>query len=176
MKVLEINGGKTLEGTIRISGAKNSAVALIPAAILADGESTICNVPEITDIDSLAEILDFLGAKVSRASESILINPETVVNKEIPKELSTKLVKSTQPQYSTAEIVTYSLLCGALVSVLIVVLYMKLAVGADEVEPASNTLNPEADYIDAEIVDEAGTEDIDYPYEDIGTLFEETEG
>lgn len=91
MKVLEINGGKTLEGTVRISGAKNSAVALIPAAILADGESTICNVPDITDIDALTEILEYLGAKVSRASESILINPQTVVNKEIPKELSTKL-------------------------------------------------------------------------------------
>lgn len=91
MKVLEINGGKTLEGTVRISGAKNSAVALIPAAILADGESTICNVPDITDIDALTEILEYLGAKVSRASESILINPEPVVNKEIPKELSTKL-------------------------------------------------------------------------------------
>ena len=91
MKVLEINGGKTLEGTIRISGAKNSAVALIPAALLADTESTICNVPDITDTDALVEILRFLGAKVTRASESIVINPSTIENKLIPKELSTKL-------------------------------------------------------------------------------------
>lgn len=91
MKVLEINGGKTLEGTIRISGAKNSAVALIPAALLADTTSTICNVPDITDTDALAEILKYLGAKVSRASESIVIDPTTIENKEIPKELSTKL-------------------------------------------------------------------------------------
>lgn len=91
MKVLEINGGKTLEGTIRISGAKNAAVALIPAALLADTTSTICNVPDITDTDALAEILKYLGAKVNRASESIVIDPTTIENKEIPKELSTKL-------------------------------------------------------------------------------------
>lgn len=91
MKVLEINGGNKLSGTIRISGAKNSAVALIPAAILADNEVTICNVPEITDTDVLTEILTFLGANVKRASESILIDPTTIKNMEIPKELSTKL-------------------------------------------------------------------------------------
>ena len=91
MKTLEINGGRKLSGTIRISGAKNSSVALIPASLLADTESTICNVPEITDTDSLCEILEFLGAKISRASESIIIDPTTIENKEIPKELSTKL-------------------------------------------------------------------------------------
>ncbi len=91
MKVLEIQGGKKLSGTIRISGAKNAAVALIPAAILADNEVTICNVPEITDTDALTEILQYLGAGVKRASESILVDPTTIENKEIPKELSTKL-------------------------------------------------------------------------------------
>lgn len=91
MRVLKINGGKTLSGTIRISGAKNASVALIPAAILADSEVTICNVPEITDTDALTEILEYLEADVKRASESILINPTTIKNKEIPKELSTKL-------------------------------------------------------------------------------------
>ncbi len=91
MKVLEISGGRTLEGTIRISGSKNSSVALIPAAILADSEVTICNVPEITDTDALAEILDYLGAKVKRASESIVIDPTTIINKEIPEEMSKKL-------------------------------------------------------------------------------------
>lgn len=91
MKLLKINGGKELSGTIRISGAKNASVALIPAAILADEEVTICNVPEITDTDALTEILEFLGADVKRASESIVINPTTIENKEIPRELSTKL-------------------------------------------------------------------------------------
>ena len=70
MKALRIEGKRKLKGTIRISGAKNSSVALIPASILADGEVTICNVPEITDIDSLEEMLIYLGADVRRASES----------------------------------------------------------------------------------------------------------
>jgi len=91
MKVLEIQGGNKLSGTIRISGAKNSSVALIPAAILADDKVTICNVPEITDTDALSEILEFLGADIKRASESIVINPTTIENKGIPINISKKL-------------------------------------------------------------------------------------
>ena len=56
MKIMEINGGKELNGTIRVSGAKNASVAIIPAAILSDEEVTICNVPEITDILMLCVI------------------------------------------------------------------------------------------------------------------------
>ncbi len=91
MKVLEIQGGRELKGTIRISGAKNSSVALIPAAILAEDDVTICNIPEVTDTDALSEILEFLGAEVKRASESIVINPKNIENKEIPEVLSKKL-------------------------------------------------------------------------------------
>ncbi len=91
MKVLEIIGEQELTGSLRVSGAKNSAVALIPAALLADDDVTICNVPDITDIDSLTEILKSLGARVKRASESILIDPKSISNKEIPEELAKKL-------------------------------------------------------------------------------------
>lgn len=91
MKVLEIQGDNRLTGTIRVSGAKNSSVALIPAAILADDNVTICNVPEITDTDALSEILEFLGADVRRSSESIVINPKPIENKEIPANISKKL-------------------------------------------------------------------------------------
>ena len=91
MEVMEISGGRTLTGSIRISGAKNSSVALIPAAILSDGEVTICNVPEITDTDALTDILDFLGAKVHRASESIVVDSKSIENKLIPEDISSKL-------------------------------------------------------------------------------------
>ena len=91
MKILEIEGQRELTGTIRISGAKNSCVALIPAAILSDDEVTICNVPEITDTDALCEILEELNVNVKRASESILINPENMQNAEIKEEYSKKL-------------------------------------------------------------------------------------
>ena len=80
MKIMEIEGGRELKGTIRISGAKNAIVALIPAAILTDEEATICNVPEITDTDALCDILELLNVKVKRASESIIIDPKEMKN------------------------------------------------------------------------------------------------
>ena len=91
MKKIIINGNKELKGTIRISGAKNAAVAIIPAAILTDEEATICNVPEISDIDSLEEILKFLNIDIKRATETMIINPKNMTNKIIPTEISSKL-------------------------------------------------------------------------------------
>ena len=91
MKILEITGGQKLSGTIRISGAKNSAVALIPAAILADNETTICNIPEITDTDNLCSILSHLNVTAKRASESIIIDASNMRNAEIGEEFSKKL-------------------------------------------------------------------------------------
>ncbi len=91
MKILKIHGAEKLEGTIRISGAKNAAVALIPAAILSDDTATICNVPEITDIDALCNILDLLNVKVKRATESIVIDTKGMQNNEISEALAKKL-------------------------------------------------------------------------------------
>ena len=91
MKIMEICGAKELTGTIRISGAKNATVALIPAAILTDEEATICNIPEITDTEALCDILEALNVDVKRASESIIINPENMQNIEIEEKFSKKL-------------------------------------------------------------------------------------
>ena len=91
MKVIEIEGGRELNGAIRISGAKNATVALIPAAILTDEEATICNVPEITDTDALCDILKQLKVKVNRSTESLVINPQSMQNVEIKEEYSKKL-------------------------------------------------------------------------------------
>ena len=91
MKIMEIEGGKDLTGTIRISGAKNATVALIPAAILTDEEATICNIPEITDTEALCDILKSLKVDVKRASESIVINPKNMENIEIAEQFSKKL-------------------------------------------------------------------------------------
>lgn len=91
MKIMQIEGGRKLEGTIRISGAKNATVALIPAAILTDEEATICNIPEITDTEALCDILKELKVDVKRASESIVINPKYMENIEIAEEFSKKL-------------------------------------------------------------------------------------
>lgn len=91
MSKIKIEGGHLLKGVINISGAKNSAVALIPAAILCDEETTITNVPEISDVDSLEEILMCLNADVKRDRNSVTINSKYVENKVIPEELSIKL-------------------------------------------------------------------------------------
>ena len=91
MKLMEIEGNRELSGTIRISGAQNDTVALIPAAILTDEEATICNVPEITDTDALCDILNELNVEVKRASESIIINPKNMINIEIEEKFSKKL-------------------------------------------------------------------------------------
>lgn len=91
MKIMEIEGNKELSGTIRISGAKNATVALIPAAILTDEDATICNIPEITDTDALCDILEALNVDVKRASESIIIDPKNMENIEIGEKFSKKL-------------------------------------------------------------------------------------
>lgn len=91
MKIMEIEGNRELNGTIRISGAKNATVALIPAAILTDEEATICNIPEITDTEALCDILKELNVDVKRASESIIINPKNMQNIEIDEKFSKKL-------------------------------------------------------------------------------------
>ncbi len=91
MKVMRIEGNHKLSGTIKISGAKNSSVALLPASLLADSDVTICNVPEITDTDVLCQTLEYLGADVRRASESVVITPNTITNKVIPQEYTSKL-------------------------------------------------------------------------------------
>ena len=75
MKILKIDGGQKLNGTVKIGGAKNSAVAILPATILCDEEVKILNVPNISDIDALNSILKYLNADIRAISEDgICIN------------------------------------------------------------------------------------------------------
>lgn len=91
MPKIRIEGGHKLTGTITVSGAKNSAVALIPASILCDETVTINNIPDITDVDDLERILTHLNAKIDREKGKVEINSSNIVNKEITQELSKKL-------------------------------------------------------------------------------------
>ena len=91
MKILEVEGNLPLTGSINIGGAKNSAVALIPACILSNNLTTLTNVPDITDINVLEEILNYLNVKTNRASQSIVIDPSNMTNSLIPDDLSSKL-------------------------------------------------------------------------------------
>lgn len=76
-----VNGGNKLHGSVRISGAKNAAVAIIPAVILSDGVCRIENVPDIQDVNIIAEILQEMGASVKRIDMSTLeIDPKGIRN------------------------------------------------------------------------------------------------
>lgn len=92
MRKLIIKGGQKLSGEIRISGAKNSAVALIPAALLCDENVSLHNVPNISDVDALEEILLYLGAKIDRDDkDNLTIYSSEINNKKIKSGLAKKL-------------------------------------------------------------------------------------
>lgn len=84
MKKLVINGGKKLKGEVKISGAKNSAVALIPAAILADSPVILEGVPDIKDVHSLKEILEMMGVTVSFENNRMKIDPTNMKSTPMP--------------------------------------------------------------------------------------------
>ena len=91
MKRIVIKGGNTLTGEINICGAKNSAVALIPASILCDEDVTLYNVPNISDRDALIEILGYLNCDTTLEKDMIKINLNNLENKTIPESLGKKL-------------------------------------------------------------------------------------
>ena len=92
MEKLIIQGGTRLTGQVRIDGAKNSAVALLPATLLADdGIFTISNLPNIEDIENLIKTIEYLGGKVERINESTInidnsnVNTHLALNEETSK-------------------------------------------------------------------------------------------
>lgn len=91
MKQMIIEGNKILSGTIEIGGAKNSAVALIPASILANGISTIENVPNISDRDALLDILNILNCKSKLDGDKLTIDTTNLNNTIIEESLSSRM-------------------------------------------------------------------------------------
>lgn len=79
-----IGGGRPLEGVVTISGAKNSAIALIPAAILAESEVVLDNLPALSDVAVYSEILEELGASVSWTGSQMRIDPSRIVSIPMP--------------------------------------------------------------------------------------------
>jgi len=86
-----IEGNNILSGTIDIGGAKNSAVALIPASILANGISTIENVPNISDRDALLDILDVLNCQSKLNENTLTIDATKLKNTLIDENLSSRM-------------------------------------------------------------------------------------
>lgn len=91
MKKLVIEGGRDISGTIKISGAKNSIVALIPASILTSGVCVITNVPDISDVRILIDMMRELGSIITFENEVLTIDNSNVQNKKITEEYAGKL-------------------------------------------------------------------------------------
>ncbi len=91
MTKMIIEGGRTLSGTVKISGAKNSAVALIPASLLSTGKCVIYNVPELSDIEYLIQIMELLNCKIEHKDDTLYIDSSNVKNAPIPEELSMQM-------------------------------------------------------------------------------------
>ncbi len=81
-----IRGGTRLSGEVRVSGSKNSALALMAAALLADGEVIFRNVPRLRDVETMLEILRALGASADWEGDErcLRIDPTTLSQQEAP--------------------------------------------------------------------------------------------
>ena len=88
---LRIYGNERLEGEVAVSGGKNAAVAIIPAALLADSPSTIENIPDINDVHVIIEMLKWLGARVDFRDNTLWVDPRTVDKFNPPYELAGKM-------------------------------------------------------------------------------------
>lgn len=94
MEKLIIEGGKPLVGTARIHGAKNAALPILAAAIMADGVHVIENVPRLLDIDVMLGILTALGCRAERQGDRVVLDTASLESSHIPKDLMTQMRSS----------------------------------------------------------------------------------
>jgi UDP-N-acetylglucosamine 1-carboxyvinyltransferase len=87
MDKLIITGGKRLRGEIRVSGSKNSALPILASTLLAPGEHTIKNLPDLRDIETTKRLLKILGAEISGSVPVLKIRADDIANLEAPYEL-----------------------------------------------------------------------------------------
>jgi len=92
----EIHGGTPLNGTVTISGAKNAAVAILPAALLVSGQCRIENVPDISDVRILLSILEGMGAKIDTTEPGVVLVDCTDVTSTCPQQ---ELVRKMRASY-----------------------------------------------------------------------------
>ena len=90
-ELFTIQGGTPLRGEVKVSGGKNAAVAIIPAALLANSPCTIENLPDVADVHVLVDMLTWLGAKVEFDGSTMRIDPSGVNRSDPPYELARKM-------------------------------------------------------------------------------------
>jgi len=91
LEKIVIEGKTKLKGTITIGGAKNAAVAILPATVLVNGICTIENIPDISDIKIYCKILESIGVKIKKISKNTLeIDSRNITSVEAPLDLTSK--------------------------------------------------------------------------------------
>ena len=96
MNIIRVHGGHAIEGDVHVSGAKNSALKLMAATLLAPGTTTLTNVPNISDVHVMGKVLKGLGATIEVADEhTLIIDTSAVDSWEAPYELVAKMRAST---------------------------------------------------------------------------------
>jgi UDP-N-acetylglucosamine 1-carboxyvinyltransferase len=90
-----VEGGKPIKGEVRVGGAKNSALKLMAAALLASGITTLRNVPDISDVALMSEVLEHLGAHVARTDHTLTIDSSRLTSHEAPYDLVVRMRAST---------------------------------------------------------------------------------
>ena len=92
MDIIRVQGGHDLSGSVRVSGAKNSALKLMAATLLAPGTTTLSNVPNISDVHVMGKVLKGLGASIEVLDEHTLAIDTSGANSwEAPYELVAKM-------------------------------------------------------------------------------------
>jgi UDP-N-acetylglucosamine 1-carboxyvinyltransferase len=94
MSIIRIDGGKRLFGSVSVHGAKNSVLPIMAASLLAEGETTIHNCPDLSDVDAAIRILVHLGCDVSRDQDKINIDSKKLLRCDIPHELMREMRSS----------------------------------------------------------------------------------
>lgn len=94
MDKLVIEGGSPLSGTIRIHGAKNAALPILAASLLAEGVHSLHNVPKLLDIETMLDILDRLGCRCVHQEDTVTIDTSAVGTSHVPEDLMRQMRSS----------------------------------------------------------------------------------
>ena len=103
MDVIKVEGGATLAGTVRVEGAKNSALKLMAATIMAPGVYHLTRIPDISDVRLMCRVLETLGASVVYDDHHLTIDTSTATEWVTPYELVSKMRASISVHAVTCE-------------------------------------------------------------------------
>ena len=95
MESIIVRGGRPIHGTVRVEGAKNSALKLMAASLMAPGVTHLSNVPDIADVEVMSRVLEALGARVTRSDHQLEIDATTLTGFEAPYEFVAQMRAST---------------------------------------------------------------------------------